>query len=294
MEKPGMLIAEQASFSASVPKPPANRRPSSVSQALRAVRDVLEAGSTGWEIQAGDLGKINLTVASNRKQRERAYRLAHNVYGESGYVRSKRDGLIVSSYDAHPDTLTLLAEDASGNAVGTISLVFDSENGLPCDELFQDEMGGLRLQGRRLIEVTRLAIARDYPRSKRLLVHLYNFVSIFARRVKGGTDFMIEVNPRHAPFYTRMLLFTPISAPRCCPRVNGAPAILLRLDLGEQAKELERVGGTQGRPKGSRRTSLYSHFHSLADEHFIAGFLESQHGPMPFEDLRYFGLNGET
>ncbi len=116
------------------------------------------------------------------------------------------------------------------------------------------------------------------------------FISVYARRVKSGTDFLAEVHPRHAPFYLRKLLFTEMGQERPCPRVGGAPAVLLRLDLSNQVEEIRQVGGSQGKRQGPHGKTLYACFPALNQEHLIAGFLASQHRAMGADERTYFGL----
>src|SRR6185436_10812143 len=118
----------------------------------------------------------------------------------------------------------LLAEDETGRACGTISLVFDSTLGLPCNEIYRDEVATVRGQGCKLVEVTRLAIEDDIPNARTLLQHLFYLAYIFARFVGGCTDMIIEVNPRHVLYYKRYLRFEQIGTETACPRVKGAPA----------------------------------------------------------------------
>ena len=88
-----------------------------------------------------------------------------------------------------------------------------------------------------------------------LLVRLFNFIYIFALRVRRFDDFVIEVNPRHVNYYKRMLLFEQIGTERPCPRVQGAPATLLHLDLCDVDREILRHGGRKA-------AALYPHFYS--------------------------------
>jgi len=107
------------------------------------------------------------------------------------------------------------------------------------------------------VEVTRLAIAPEHTRSKLLLVRLFNFIYIFARKVNGYDDFLVEVNPRHVAYYRRLLLFEVLGPERPCPRVLGAPAVLLRVELAMGEREVRRVGGL-GAAAGER--TLYPYF----------------------------------
>ncbi len=266
------------------------RRSAAFFKTLKAVREDLERGSMRWERNSVKPVPYRMLVTADRAQRERAYRLAYRVYSENGLVPPDSDGLIVCSSDAQSDTLTLLAEDSNHQEAGTISLVFDSPNGLPCDELYRNELIPLRSQGRRLVEVTRLAISKQHTHSKVLLVQLFNFVSVFARHKGGGTDFVIEVHPRHVAYYQKLLMFHPLGSEKPCPRANGAPAVLLRLDLDAQAEEIARVGGSAGRARGPHGRTFYSSFHTLAEEAAIAAFLARRHRPMSVAEALYFGI----
>ena len=137
------------------------------------------------------------------------------------------------------------------------------------------------------MEVTRLAIAPEHTHSKLLLVRLFNFIYIFARKVKGYDDFVIEVNPRHVAYYRRLLGFEVAGSERPCPRVQGAPAVLLRLDLAYPETEVRRIGGA-GHGAGER--TLYPYFYTWLEEGAVAEFLARQHRPMSAEEQRYFGL----
>ena len=171
--------------------------------------------------------------------------------------------------------------------------MLDSAGGLPCDEIYGKELLTLRSQGYRLVEVTRLAITKEHKNSRRLLVTLFAFISVFARHCWKATDFVIEVNPRHVNYYRKMLLFDVIGPERTCPRVANAPAVLLRLDLLLQAEEIASAGGTQGRGRTNRGKNLYSWFHTIEEEQPIAGFLARNFHPMTGEDAAYFGLRRE-
>ena len=133
----------------------------------------------------------------------------------------------------------------------------------------------------------RLAIDEEHQRSKTLLVRLFNFIYVFARRVHGFDDFVIEVNPRHVNYYRRLLVFEQAGPERACPRVQGAPAVLLKLDLSIPEREVRRVGG---KGMAANERTLYPHFYSWLEEGAVAEFLSRSHRPMPADDARYFGI----
>src|SRR4030095_10945145 len=151
---------------------------------------------------------FRMFVAFDAARRERAFRLAFRVYRDCGYVVDTPSGRLSSKFDAHASTLVLLAQDGAGNDAATVSRVFDSPSGLPCDEVRAAGLAPLRAQARRLVEVSRLAIHQDYVGSKPLLVQLFNAISLYARH-ESATDFVIEVHPRHVNYYRRLLMFEP-------------------------------------------------------------------------------------
>lgn len=246
---------------------PSLGRPSAVSQALRAIHEEVERETEGWD--APESAGYRFLVAHSAPFRASAIALAHRVYAASGYV-SADTAPEATAWDERPETFTLLAQDAAGRDVGTLSLVFDGPAGLPCDELYAGELAPLRAQGRQLVEVTRLAIGKAHASSKLLLVRLFNFIYIHARRMRGYDDFVIEVNPRHVTYYIRLLMFQALGPGRPCPRVNGAPAVLLRLPLETAEAAVRRVGGS-GAALGDR--TLYPHFYPHTEEDAVAELL---------------------
>jgi hypothetical protein len=251
------------------------RRSSAVSLVLRAIDREIISIQSHWPLTPSfNAMEGKVLVATTDEMRHRAWRLAYRVYSECGYVKPDPDGMIRTPYDSNENTFTLLVEDNTGKAIATVTLVFDSEMQLPCDEIFGTELTGLRAQGRKLVEVTRLAIDEAHCGSKQLLVVLFNFIFLFARRIRGFDDFVIEVNPRHVNYYRRLLMFEVAGEERPCPRVNGAPAVLLRIDLHWGEEEVRRGGGC--RELAGERT-LYPYFYPWKEDVEVSRFLAAQY-----------------
>jgi hypothetical protein len=265
------------------------RRTTAVSQVLRAITDDVLAGREAWPVcSAGENApRFRILVAADRATRQRAYALAYRVYHRAGYTNGDAE-LCVAAYDTSEHTLTLLAEDMNGRECATISLVFDAGSQLPCDEIYHTEADALRSGGCKLAEVTRLAIDEQCPGARELLLHLFNQCYIFARLVRGRTDLLVEVNPRHVNYYQRLLHFQIAGPERPCSRVQGAPAVLLRLNLPAIEAAIKGTGCTGGRGLDGRR--LHPYPYSKPEEEALAQFLTRRHRPMTIDDARYFGL----
>ncbi len=230
--------------------------------------------------------RFRFRVACDMASRERVFRFAHEIYSGVSLAQDD-DGMVVSPHDAGPETFTLLAESEDGTILGTVSLVFDSERGLPCDEIYWQETGALRSQGRAMAEVTRLALRKDPDASREILLRLFNLIYVYATRVRGYTDFVIEVHPRHVKYYERALGFRTEGGEQKCPRVGGAPAVLARLDLALPKREVRRIGGLGDAVK---ERTLYRHFWYTDREPGLARAMAAAWRPMPEHEARYFGI----
>ena len=217
----------------------------SISRRLFQIR---MADSNGARADAG--------ILVNKMYAKRGYRLP----GPSAQQPRERVTLVASEHDI---------------AVGTITIGFDTPQGLLVDELFAAETRTLRAHGDRVCEFTKLAMDA-VVRSRRVLASLFHVAYIYSHRVMGVDHLLIEVNPRHAGYYRRMLGFEIIGPQRLNQRVN-APAVLLSLDFRHACSQIERFGGNPGAASGER--SLYPFFFSLEEENGIARRMRGEEAP---------------
>ncbi len=280
-----------------VPAPSNPLRSSSVSQALRALvgderknqgpMGLSGVGSNGSSAESA----YRMEVAFQSEARALARELAYGAYRERGYTERGEFEMLSAYLESRYRPFTLLAKDIRDVPAGTISLLFDENNHLPCDQIFEKEIGSLRMQGRGLVEVTLLAIQPSYARSRELLVGLFNLIYLYARHVRGYTDFLIEVNPRHVNYYRKLLGFELFGTKRPCPRVKGAPAVLLRLDLNHPYEELEKI--RERRPSSAVARSLYPYFLSKELESEAVRYLTLQQAPLSMDSRCDAGLGNQ-
>ncbi len=186
--------------------------------------------------------------AGSPGQRSKACGLVDNMYSRRGYQTDS-----VPSIPRHPNSIIL--EASSGrNLFGTLTLGFDSGQGLLADALYQEEISSLRTAGRKLCEVSKLAVDPEYG-SKEILASIMHLCYFYAHVIHNATDMLIEVHPRHAVFYERRLGFRQIAGMRTCPRVN-APAVLLHIELSYMQEQISKHGGS----RDTKERSLYPYF----------------------------------
>jgi len=177
--------------------------------------------------------------AASRRELEEAFRLIYSSYLRRGYMEPDPSRIRLSLFNALPSTATFVGvlED---RVIATVSLVPDSELGLPMDEVYAPELGKLRAQGRRLSEVTMLADRRlEVQRTLPMLLALMKLVFDYASLVVKADDLCIAVNPRHEEFYRRFLLFDDLDGLRTYPSVRNNPAVGLRLEVSQARQRCE-------------------------------------------------------
>lgn len=227
------------------------------------LRSLIQGSSDSGDDPGDEVSRLfKIRTADSHGQRSSACVLINRMYASRGYQVSPLPT------EQLPTRITFTASEHE-NTIGTITIGFDSDDGLHVDELFGREVEAIRREGRRVCEFTKLAMD-SVVQSKRVLASLFHVSYIFAHRMMGLDDLLIEVNPRHVRYYQRMLGFEALSAPRHNPRVN-APAVLMRLRFTHAHTEIERFGG---RPEYSLvDRSLYPLFLSVEEEASIVGRL---------------------
>ncbi|MBA4386576.1 MAG: hypothetical protein C0404_01265 [Verrucomicrobia bacterium] len=183
------------------------------------------------EYKFGKCDEYEVRLANTLEERKRAWRMVFRRYLAEGYAKTDGDGLWCGLYDALPQTTTVLVT-RNGADIATVSLVFDSDYGLPADTLYGDELDKMRRNGRRLCEISSLASEEtDRKAAVEVLNHMFKIIYLLACRLADATDFIITVNPHHVVYYERKMLFQRIGEVRSYGKVNGAPAVLLQFDL---------------------------------------------------------------
>jgi hypothetical protein len=162
----------------------------------------------------------------------------------------------------YPNRITILSFFQE-RIVGTVTVGYDSEEGMLADEIYKAEIDALRAQGRKVGELSKLAIDESIG-SKQLLASLIHIAYLYGV-IHECTDAIIEILPRHKAFYEKMLGFKQIGEERVNQRVNF-PVVLMHLDLGYMRERIEAVGG---KGKESKDRSLYPYFFSARDQEGI-------------------------
>ena len=138
-----------------------------------------------------------------------------------------------------------------GRTIGTITVGLDSHAGLTADRTFPDEVDAFRRAGIRLSEFTRLAVDPDFA-SRHVLTSLFQVAYLSAARLGNAERVLMEVNPRHVGYYTRML-GAKVAGPVRAHAVAGAPAVLLCIAFDDVKHRIaDFLGGLDSGPATQR------------------------------------------
>ena len=168
-------------------------------------------------------GGYDIRLARTHFQQGAVSRLVRRMYAWRGYSMQPS---VYPPNDPNRVTLAIWNEE---EVVATLTIGLDSSDGLLADGLYAQEMSGLRHPGRRVCEVTRLAVHPEFS-SGHMLNALFRTALVFGKEHFQASDAVIEVNPRHVRFYERRFGFRQVGKLRQCERVN-APAVLLHQTL---------------------------------------------------------------
>lgn len=221
---------------------------------------VMVQGSESPQQQPASIEEQNFKIrlAHSQERVNNASMLIQRMYFQRGYE--------AVGIQKVPDRITLMASQNDA-VVGTLTLGIDSGNGLMADENYKKEVDQLRAEGCRVCELTKFAVDQSRG-SKRVLAALFHIAYIYGRVLHNQTDVVIEVTPRHALFYKRMLGFEQFGEERLNTRVNTM-GVLLRLKIDYVDQQIARFGGKTDSDAAKYERSLYPYFFSKEDEEGI-------------------------
>lgn len=218
--------------------------------AVSAVLKKVESG-LGGHLKEKSINSFSVKIALTEAERIEAYKLGYSVYLEKGYIEANPQKTHIENFDKNLDTAVLIATNKEGKVVGTLTLVLNRHNNLPCYHLFNEELNSNLLAGKEMAEMTRLALAEKQNDSSQILAMLFHTALLYLYQFLKIEILMIEVNPSHVGFYKTLLGFQEMGSVKDCGRVNNAPAQLMTVNLKEidtnislsRLKKIETVKG---------------------------------------------------
>jgi hypothetical protein len=199
--------------------------------------------------------RLVLKIAQTKEELEACFRLLHDAYVGSGFMRPDPSGMRINIYHALPTSTTLCAK-FDGEVVGTISLIRESVFGFPLQSIF--ELNEIREKKGRVAEVSALAVHQKFRNTGgTILFPLMKFMYEYCTTFFDTRHLVIAVNPNRIEMYESLLFFERLTenSVENYDFVNGAPAVGAFVDLHVAPEIFKRVYG-----KKPRRKNLYLYF----------------------------------
>lgn len=199
--------------------------------------------------------RLVLKIAQTKEELEACFRLLHDSYVGSGFMKPDPSGMRVTIYHALPTTTTLCAK-FDGEVVGTLSLIRESIFGFPLQSIF--DLHEIRENKGRIAEVSALAVHPKFRNTGgTILFPLMKFMYEYCTTFFDTRHLVIAVNPNRIEMYESLLFFERLTenSVENYDFVNGAPAVGASVDLHLAPGIFKRVYG-----KKPRRKNLYQYF----------------------------------
>jgi len=226
--------------------------------------------------------ELVIKYATTRDEFEAAFRLVHDLYAMCGFVEPHESGIRARVFEALLSTAVIVAK-LGERVIATISVIVDSEFGLPMEEAYAGELAALRDQARVPAEVSGLAVDLEY-RNAGIFVRMSKLVLAYALSA-GVTDLCVAITPAFASLFSHIMLFEPFGPERSYSSKLNDPVVALRCTLDDAEQRMIDAYGGDG-------PGTIGHFYASDEHGSVWGSPEAQRlteeGSMTFEDFEYF------
>ena len=199
--------------------------------------------------------RLVLKIAETQEELEACFKLLHDAYVGSGFMKPHPSGMRVTIYHALPTTTTLCAK-FDGEVVGTLSLIRESVFGFPLQSVF--DLQEIREKKGRIAEASALAIHPKFRNTGgTILFPLMKFMYDYCTTFFDTRHLVIAVNPNRIEMYESLLFFERLKQAFVdnYDFANGAPAIGASVDLHQSPVIFKRTYGAK-----ALRKNLYQYF----------------------------------
>lgn len=175
---------------------------------------------------------FTVEIARSQHDLEKAFQLLHDAYVGSKLMNPHASGLRCNLYTFLPHTTVIIAK-YKREVVGTVSLIRDSIWGLPSDKDYRAENDKLRSAGKKCVEVSALAVSREYrQRGNAVSLLLMKYLYTYSTDYLSLDSLVCTVHPRAEDFYKALWHFDRNGEVVSYGFVQGALAVHLSMPLG--------------------------------------------------------------
>ena len=216
-----------------------------------------------------------------------AFNLVYKVFVKAGFTSPSKTPFRLAPQHCNTGSRVFIGNFKNGNIdklIYSISIFPDSDNGLPMDMIFKNELDLLRQQGRLIAEAGHLAADPKFKMNTMNVPMLGNkILHQYASKHLNADDIVIAIHPKYRWIYEDFLLFEKIGGVKNYAYANDNPAIAMRMDLRTAEKKYKKAYQNI-----SKKNNLYHFFFTETSNSII---LTDQYYSMEkklLENLEYF------
>lgn len=175
---------------------------------------------------------LEIGVASRLDQVVAAWQLVYQAYRRIEIINANPAEVHTSPLAISPQTAVIVGT-CRDEVASTLTMMHDSERGLPLDDVYSRPMAALRQRGEKLMEVGLLADRR--AKASRAIAAIFGMMRFVFYNARFTRSIIVcGVHPHHAGFYMKSFGFEVAAPETTHPGVNNQPVIFLRLDLDQK------------------------------------------------------------
>lgn len=172
---------------------------------------------------------INLRTINSKEDLENVYRIVHDAYVKSGYIKPKENGMHIEyeHLDNIPETKIIVAE-IDNKIVGTISWTKDNKFGIHTDVDFPEETDWYRKNSKGKIGSSwRIVTMLENKNFIKIVLSLIEHAAVTYLSESEVEDCLYTFNPKHADVYSKILNMKVIAEKSNVEGLENAPVVLM-------------------------------------------------------------------
>lgn len=196
--------------------------------------------------------------------------MLNDEYVRNGITRQTRAPFLYNEGLIDTESTLFLARKGE-EIIGTVSLLSSTNNPMPSEKLFAQEIAALNLHDRKVVEVGTLSVKKT-PAAENVVFRLYLSIMMHAIFIEQVDDIFIQVKEKTASFYINNLLFEKVGTAKTHPDYRNLQASLLRADVKNLREKIyeQQCYGAKGWLRILHGLGLLAEFKSFYHEETLS------------------------
>ncbi|NOU16857.1 MAG: hypothetical protein HOO91_04785 [Bacteroidales bacterium] len=168
-----------------------------------------------------EINGYEIHIANDLDTRLKIYSMLFHEYFKKGYAKNNKSEYWFSKYNLQHNTITIYIKKKD-IILNTVTIVCRGEYGLPCEEIFKEEVEMLINNGHTIVETISLS---NFETKEKLAFEFLLIITLLVSYSYYNASFNVAtINPRHLTYYSKYLNYNKLGETKNFQKVNNAPA----------------------------------------------------------------------